>query len=111
MPISQSVGLPVLGAIFRGKGLWESTVVISAMLMFSGMTVYHAGLGFYPDPFTLIISVPWKDIDPEKLEAYRKDKTTGCGSMDHLLWEVPEGWEEIKEWQATKALEEAKAAA
>ena len=60
------------------------------------------------------ISVPWKDVDPEKLEQYKIDraaKTTFDRSLDHLLWEVPAGWTEVKRWQIEKEAEEIDAAA
>lgn len=95
-----------LEEIYQASGLGHGKI-----LMFSGMTMHNASVGFRPNPFTLIVSVPWKDIDPSELEAYRKDETVTKSEMEHLLWEAPGGWEEIKEWQATKVLEEAKAAA
>lgn len=92
-----------LEGVYEAAGLGNGR-----FLMNSGMTMYNASLGFVSDPFTLIVSVPWKDIDPEELEEYRRDESRRESSMEHLLWEVPEDWEEIKEWQATKALDEAK---
>lgn len=53
--------------------------------------------------------VPWKDVDPVELRAYRADRSKGvCGDaeLDHLLWKVPtDKFEEIKEWQMLKALD------
>lgn len=96
-----------LSEIFTSSGLGHGE-----MLMFSGMRMYNASLGFVEEPFTLIVSVPWKDVDPSDLEEYRRAKASGGRSerdLSHLLWEVPEGWEEVKEWQANKLLEEAQA--
>lgn len=55
------------------------------------------------------VSVPWKDVDPAKLGQYKADKAAGkCFDQDleALMWEVPEGWTEVKHWQIQKEQEE-----
>ncbi len=59
------------------------------------------------------ISVPWMGRDPEKLAQHKLDraaKTKIDRELDHLLWEVPAGWTEVKRWQIEKECEEIKAA-
>jgi hypothetical protein len=59
------------------------------------------------------ISVPWKDVDPEKLSAYKAEKAAGkCfdRDLDALLWEAPAGWTEVKRWEIEKESEEIDAA-
>jgi hypothetical protein len=62
----------------------------------------------------LIVSVPWKDVDAKKLAAYErqaksKKRHSWDMSMDHALWQAPTWLKEIKEWEALKLIEEAKA--
>ncbi|MBN0977200.1 hypothetical protein JTY93_17285 [Pseudomonas hygromyciniae] len=55
------------------------------------------------------VSVPWKDIDPSRLEQYRADKAEGKrfnGELDALLWLPPADWQEVKSWQIEKETEE-----
>lgn len=59
------------------------------------------------------VSVPWKDVDPEKLEQYKVDKAAGTHfnrDLDALLWEAPADWTEVKRWQIEKEAEEIQAA-
>ncbi|MBD1553859.1 hypothetical protein [Pseudomonas typographi] len=58
------------------------------------------------------VSVPWKDVDPEKLAAYRAEKAEGkCfdRGLDALIWEPPADWAEVKSWQIEKEAEEIRA--
>lgn len=55
------------------------------------------------------VSVPWMDVDPEKLAAYKADKTENkCfdRDLDALSWEPPKDWEEVKRWQVEKEADE-----
>ena len=55
------------------------------------------------------VSVPWKDIDPSRLEQYRAEKAEGKqfnGELDALLWQPPANWQEVKSWQIEKETEE-----
>ena len=55
------------------------------------------------------VSVPWKDVDPVKIEAYRAQPKKSDSTMDHLCWLPPENWLEVKLWEVEKALDEARA--
>lgn len=60
------------------------------------------------------VSVPWLDVDPAELEAYKVErdaKTRFDRDLDHLSWAVPEGWVEVKRWQIEKEYEELSASA
>ena len=60
-------------------------------------------------PSVWYVSVPWQDVDPAKLSQYKADKAAGkCFDLDleALMWEVPEGWTEVKHWQIQKEQEE-----
>jgi hypothetical protein len=55
------------------------------------------------------VSVPWKDVDPEKLAEYKAAKATGSSfyrNLDALTWEAPADWTEVKSWQIEKESEE-----
>lgn len=59
------------------------------------------------------VSVPWMDVDPERLEQYKVDKAAGKHynrDLDALLWEAPADWTEVKRWQIEKEAEEIQAA-
>lgn len=61
----------------------------------------------------LIISVPWVEYPPEKLEAYKAERAVGDHfdtGLEHALWTPPEWLTEIKEWEALKLIDEAKSA-
>lgn len=73
------------------------------------------GIGHYPtltghpDIGVWFVNVPWRDIDADELEQYKKERAAGtrfCLSMDHLLWAPPAEFKEVKEWQVLKELEE-----
>ena len=58
------------------------------------------------------VSVPWLDVDPDKIAAYQVEKAEGkCfdRDLDSLTWEPPTEWEEVKRWQIEKEDEEIKA--
>lgn len=94
-----------LRAMFEPVGLGHGQ-----MLMFEGLRMHNAGLECTHEPFVLIVSVPWKDVDPAELEAYRQDKSRSDTNLSHLLWQPPADWEEVKGWQAEKLLDEARSA-
>jgi len=59
------------------------------------------------------VSVPWMDVDPDKLAAYKADKAEGKRfdrDLDALSWEPPAGWTEVKRWQVEKESDEIQAA-
>jgi hypothetical protein len=71
---------------------------------------YSSGLWGFGKPISIwYVSVPWMDVDPDKLAAYKVDRAAGGkynDNFEHLSWVVPEGWAEIKEWQISKESEE-----
>lgn len=83
--------------------------------IFDGGRWYAPTLWGFGEPTPVwFISVPWKDVDPAELAQYKLDRdagTRGGSNLEHLSWEVPEGWAEVKEWQITKESEEINAAA
>lgn len=59
-------------------------------------------------------SVPWFDEDPAKLAEYKAQRESGekrthwsC-ELDHLCWEPPAEWVELKQWEVEKALSDFK---
>lgn len=80
--------------IFSDKGLNRSKLVVLP----------------YKNPIG-ILSIPWEDEDPEKIEAHR-NKVYDLGDddyedlLDHLLWLPPKGFEEIKKWEILKLIDE-----
>lgn len=61
----------------------------------------------------LFVKVPWQAVPESELEQYRKDRAAGthyCLSLDFLQWVPPGDWQELKEWEFLKELEEHKAA-
>lgn len=55
------------------------------------------------------VSVPWKDVDPDKLAAYHLDDGRFDRDLEALSWQPPEEWVEVKRWQIEKEDEEIKA--
>ncbi len=54
------------------------------------------------------VSLPWQDRNPAEIEQYKKDreqKKQFDSTLDHLCWTPPAEWEEVKEWQVLKALD------
>lgn len=65
--------------------------------------------GFYKPVNIWFVSVPWKDVDPAELAQYKLDRAAGKrrdSCLDHLLWEAPADWTEVKGWQIEKESEE-----
>lgn len=59
------------------------------------------------------VVVPWKDVDPQKLEEYKAIKAAKKGfdcDLEALLWTPPAEWTEVKHWQVEKEAEEIQAA-
>lgn len=75
---------------------------------------YSPSLWGYGAPRNIwFVSVPWLDVDPEKMAAYKSDKAEGkCfdRDLDALSWEPPAGWTEVKRWQVEKEVDEINAA-
>lgn len=62
-----------------------------------------------PSLGVLFVGVPWRDIAPQELEAYRSNREAGtCWSveMDHLLWQPTADMQELKRWEVEKEIEE-----
>lgn len=90
---------------------------LSIFGLYYGPSIIWGGRGHYPSirviPYwqgdVAIVSVPWYDADPVKLDDYRQKKEKSvCFDMtlDSLLWEPSTDMAEIKEWQAHKEIEE-----
>jgi hypothetical protein len=80
--------------------------------------VWDGGKGYAPQiwgygaPRNIwFVSVPWKDVDPAKLEAYQKEKAGGShdSELEAFLWTPPSNWTEVKRWQIEKEVDEIKA--
>jgi hypothetical protein len=82
--------------------------------LFDGGKWYAPNLWGYGKPVSVwFVSVPWLDVDPADLEAYKAErdaKTRRDTNLDHLTWTAPEGWVEVKRWQIEKEAEEIDAA-
>lgn len=78
--------------------------------LFSDGRMYMPTLWGFGKPTSVwFVSVPWKDVDPEKMAEYLKTNAAGTeydSNLDHLRWVAPEGWTEVKEWQISKESEE-----
>lgn len=78
--------------------------------LFHGGKWYAPTLWGFGKPISVwFVNVPWMDVDPAELEAYkieRDAKTRRDTNLDHLSWTVPEGWTEVKHWQVEKEAEE-----
>jgi len=106
-----------IDAISRPKQIEEALRVTGLVPGFSG--ALNEGMTFYSSTIAggpaigWFASIPWCDVDPAELEKYRanNEMEKRSGSMNHLCWEPPVEWEEIKEWQIKKAFEDAKAEA
>lgn len=76
---------------------------------------YAPSLWGYGKPTSIwFVSVPWMDMDPAKMEKYKLDKAEGThhnSNLEHLQWEAPANWTEVKKWQIEKEVEEIDAAA
>lgn len=55
------------------------------------------------------ISVPWKEVSNEELEAYKKDSNSYDSELKFLTeWNPHESMEEVKEWEVDKYMDELK---
>ncbi len=55
------------------------------------------------------VSVPWRDIDPEKLQQYKQERAADkhySVELDHLCWTPSQDMHEIKRWELEKEIEE-----
>lgn len=78
-------------------------------VMMVGMKLYMSTVSYAKDKF-VIVSVPWMDIDPEKLaELPDYDPESSCPEkLSFLKWVPPQEFEELKHWQVEKLFEELK---
>lgn len=75
--------------------------------IFAGGKCYSATLTDIPsDPPVIYVCVPWFDVDPVKLKAYKADKNSRDSNYEAILWEPPADMEEVKGWEVDKAIEE-----
>jgi hypothetical protein len=58
------------------------------------------------DPLVIYITIPWKDVDPEELKAYKEDTNWRDCSLDFLSWEPSPDMVEVKEWEMQKHIDE-----
>lgn len=74
-----------------------------------GCTWYRATLAWKRGAY-LFVSVPWMDEDPETLRKYKEGSYEGRrdGNLQHLLWEPPADWVEVKRWEMDREIDEAK---
>ena len=57
----------------------------------------------------LFISTPWKDVDPEVIDQYKRDNAAGIHSsaeLEHLCWSPSPEMEEIERWEVEKGVAE-----
>lgn len=57
----------------------------------------------------LFVGVPWRDIYPDEIEKYRREREAGTSwsmSLEHLLWVPTPEMQEIKRWEMEKEVEE-----
>ena len=53
-------------------------------------------------------TIPWKDVSPETINNYKKyGDVGGYGKteLEHLSWEKPGEWIEVKEWEVLNVME------
>lgn len=66
----------------------------------------HAGFVYLnPSDDTTFIQVPWRDVEPAKLEEYKAKRAAGGHreeELEHLLWTPHESMTEVKEWEYLK---------
>jgi hypothetical protein len=113
-----------------GKEVWEEInqlpkpKPIESVLEQVGLTtgfpdVWEGGKGYAPQiwgygsPRNIwYVAVPWKDIDPSKIEAYKADLPHGARhdrEIGAMLWTPPAEWQEVKRWEIEKEVDEIKA--
>lgn len=56
-----------------------------------------------PRPVAYVF-IPWRDVDPTEIKSYKARKPEDQDDMDmnHLIWEPPAGFAEVKEWQVQR---------
>lgn len=85
----------------------EEAGLIRIPAMVEGHHWYAPHLRFYSkDDKTLVVQVPWRDVDPKEMAKYKKDKNWRSMEMEYLQWTPPESFKEVKEWEALKLMEE-----
>ncbi|XUO88464.1 hypothetical protein RVM26_05020 [Halomonas sp. KM072] len=77
-------------------------------LTFDSGRCYFASLYGFPAKGVLFVRVPWRDIDPELIEEYRRDKETShCfnAEYEHAMWTPTPEMVEVKEWEVLKEMD------
>ena len=75
----------------------------------NGKAYYETMIVIPSDPPVAFVSVPWFDEDPEKIEQYKIDRSTGNNinrDLSAILWEPTADMAEVKKWEVDKAVEE-----
>ena len=70
---------------------------------------YTSTLVGVPRTGVLFVGVPWRDVDPDELAAYKRDrdaKKWWSMSMDHFCWEPTADMQEVKRWEVEKEFEQ-----
>lgn len=73
-----------------------------------GKAFYCVFCGRY-DEKVFFINIPWKDVDPEEMAQYLKDREAGkrcCSELDYLQYVPHESMVEVKEWEMLKYMDE-----
>ena len=110
---------PVGKALLKKIDQFQVPERINSALKLVGMEPGHfgvlsVGLAFYNPSICgsskkgWFAVVPWMDVDPDKLEEYRRERSSGkagSGNYDHLLWTPPAEWVEVKKWEVERAIE------
>lgn len=86
----------------------------SSMGVLEGNTMYRTFIRYYNlDLGVVIVSVPWPEVDEQKLADYKaqvegpsEERTHWNHTLDHMLWTPPEWLREIKEWEALRLIED-----
>lgn len=80
-----------------------------APLLISDRCGHFATITGHPSLGVLFIGVPWSDIDPKELDAYKAKREAGerwSIEMDHLCWTPSADMRELKRWEVEKEIDE-----
>ena len=83
------VGLGGFGRIFANGKIYRETMVVIPS-----------------EPIVIFVSLPWYDIDPQKLAEFKGRKNSCDSNIEAILWEPTGDMAEIKHWQFERAIDE-----
>lgn len=78
-------------------------------IVFAEGRAYFASLYGFPAKGVLFVRVPWRDVDPERLAQYRREKaerTHFNAEYEHAMWTPTPEMVEVKEWEVLKEMDE-----